>query len=1068
MATPIDARRRGRFGGRGRTIGLVVVIALVVLAMSLKGIATFYTDFLWFRSLGLTSVWRKVLGARIVLALIFISLFFVLCWVNLLVADRIAPSRRPAGPEEDLLEAWHAFVDRRARIVRVAVAGVLALIAGAGVSSQWNEWLLFTHPVKFDQVDPLFHKDIGFYVFRLPFLTFLTNWLFFSFVMILLITAVQHYLNGGIRLQVERDYVTPQVKAHLSLLLGVLALVKAADYWLQRYELVFSNRGVVDGATYTDVHVQRPAIYLLLLISVLSFGLLVTNIFRRGWQLPAVTVGLWAFCAIAAGNVYPAFVQRFRVEPAQSTKERVYVQRNIDATRAAYGLDDVTERQFSYEAEPSTEEVKASIDNLSNTRLVTPIRIASTLTALQGVKEFYKFGVPDLDRYTIDGQQKQVVIGVRELNENNSQSWENSHLAYTHGDGVVVAPADEVDRGLPDFLVSGLPPQVKPNLDVTINRSQVYFGENLGGYAIINTKRDEIGIDSRTGATTAANYADTSSGESAGVKIGSFVRRAAFALRFGSVDPLISDFVTSDSQVIFKRDVRERVKAIAPFLTFDSDPYPVLVDGRTVYVIDGYTTTDKYPYSQRVGGVLSHNDLGGINYVRNSVKAVVDAYNGSVTLYAMPGKDPLLESYKKAFPKLFTNFAEMPQTLKEHLRYPTDLFDVQTAMWGRYHVNDPTVLLENSQRWDVASDPGSEPQANNSSTAATGVSGAATTSTNQRMAPYYTQTKLPGEDKQSFVITRSFSPASADNRTPLLTGFMVGKSDLDEYGKLVVYNVTGGSPRAPSGVMNRIASSDDVSEAITLLNARGQGSKVYYGDLVAVPVGNSLVYVRSLYVQPEDDRTAAVIQKVIVAVGDRVEMGDTFGDALDLAFPAAKIGSQVNGGTAPSSNGPAPSTGNGSSSGATGPGATGATGSSGSGSGTSGATGATGSGGPVSNGQQLSAILDQIKQKREQANKAFGEGRFADYGQLQSDIDALLNQMQALLTAPATPSGATTTTAVVNNSANGPTTTAGTAASGATGAGGAGASITPSSTTGAAGITPTSTVTTTTRKLTSA
>jgi uncharacterized membrane protein (UPF0182 family) len=674
--------------------------------------------------------------------------------------------------------------------------------------------------------------------------------------------------------------------------------------------------------------------------------------------------------------------------------------------------------------------------------------------------------VPDLDRYTIDGQQKQVVIGVRELNENNSQSWENSHLAYTHGDGVVVAPADEVDRGLPDFLVSGLPPQVKPNLDVTINRSQVYFGENLGGYAIINTKRDEIGIDSRTGATTAANYADTSSGESAGVRIGSFVRRAAFALRFGSIDPLISDFVTSESQVIFKRDVRERVKAIAPFLTFDSDPYPVLVDGRTVYVIDGYTTTDKYPYSQRVGGVMSHNDLGGINYVRNSVKAVVDAYNGTVTLYAMPGKDPLLESYRKAFPKLFTDFADMPQTLKEHLRYPTDLFDVQTAMWGRYHVNDPTVLLENSQRWDVASDPGSEPQANNGATAATGVSGAATTSTNQRMAPYYTQTRLPGESKQSFVITRSFSPASADNRTPLLTGFMVGKSDLDEYGKLVVYNVTGGSPRAPSGVMNRIASSDDVSEAITLLNARGQGSKVYYGDLVAVPVGNSLVYVRSLYVQPEDDRTAAVIQKVIVAVGDRVEMGDTFGQALDLAFPAAKVGDLVNGGTAPTTNAPAPSAGNGSSTGATGAGATGATGSSGSGSGTSGATGGTGSGGPVSSGQQLSAILDQIKQKREQANKAFGEGRFADYGQLQSDIDSLLNQMQALLTAPAGSSGgATTTTAVASNSSSGPGTTG--TGSGASGVTASGAPITPSST-GASGITTTSTVTTTTRRLTSA
>jgi len=994
MAIPIDARRRGRFGSRGRTVGLVAVIALVVLAMSLKGIAGFYTDFLWFRSLGLTEVWRKVLGARVVLALIFIAVFFVLCWVNLLVADRIAPTRRPAGPEEDLLEAWHLFVDRRARIVRVAVAGVLALISGAGVSSQWNEWLLFTHPVNFDQVDPLFHKDIGFYVFRLPFLTFLTNWLFFSFVMILLITAVQHYLNGGIRLQVERDYVTPQVKAHLSLLLGVLALVKAADYWLQRYELVFSDRGVVDGATYTDVNVQRPAIYLLLLISVLSFGLLITNIFRRGWQLPAVTVGLWAFCAIAAGNVYPAFVQRFRVEPAQSTKERVYVERNIAATRAAYGIDNIEEKQFAYNAEPTAAEVKAAAENFANTRLVTPIRVASTLTALQGVKDFYKFGVPDLDRYSIDGKQTQVIIGVRELNENNIQSWENAHLAYTHGDGVVLAPADEVERGLPDFLVSGLPPQVNPKLDLTINRSQVYFGENLGGYAIINTNRDEIGIDSRSGETTTSNFGETSNGESAGVAMGSLVRRGAFALRFGSIDPLISSFIKSDSRVIFKRDVRERVKAIAPFLTFDSDPYPVIVDGRIVYVIDGYTTTDKYPYSQRVGGVMSKNDLGGINYVRNSVKAVVDAYNGQVTLYAMPGKDPLLESYTKAFPKLFTPFAAMPQTLQEHLRYPTDLFDVQTAMWGRYHVDDPTVLLENSQRWDVASDPGAEPQGTSGGAAASGASGAAATSSNQRMAPYYTQTKLPGEDKQSFVVTRSFSPASADNRTPLLTGFMVGKSDFADYGKLVVYNVTGGSPRAPSGVMNLIASSDQVSQAITLLNARGQGSKVYYGDLVAIPVGNSLVYVRSLYVQPEDDRTAAVIQKVIVSVADRVVMADTFGAALNLAFPGTGVGDVVTGGTAPSGTSPS-GTGSGTGTGS-------GSGSTGGGSGASGSTG-TSSGGSVSSsgGQRLATILDQITQKRDAANKAFGAGKFAEYAQLQSEIDALLAEMKSILTSTA-------------------------------------------------------------------
>ena len=1051
MASPTDARRRGRLGGRGRTIGLVVVIVLVVLALSLKGMAGFYTDFLWFRSLGLTSVWRKVLGARIVLALIFISVFFVLCWINLLVADRIAPHRRPPGPEEDLLEAWHSFVDRRGRLVRVAVAGLLSLIAGAGVSSQWNEWLLFTHSVSFGEVDPLYHKDIGFYVFRLPFLTFLTSWLFFSFVMILLITIVQHYLNGGIRLQVERDYVTPQVKAHVSLLLGVLALVKAADYWLQRYELVFSDRGVVHGATYTDVNVQRPAIYLLLMISLLSVGLLVTNIFRRGWQLPAVTVGLWAFCAIVAGSIYPAFVQRFRVEPAQSTKERVYVERNIAATRIAYGLDSVEERSLAYDTEPTIEQVRASADNLANARLVTPIRVTSTLTALQGVKDFYKFGVPDLDRYKINGQQTQVVIGVRELNEDNSQSWENAHLAFTHGDGVVLAPADSVDKGLPDFLVRNLPPKVSPSLAVRIDRSQVYFGENLTGYAIINTKRAEVGIDSTTGETTTSNFSDTSNGETAGVEMGSFVRRAAFALRFSRIDPLISSFVSSDSRIIFKRDVRERVKAIAPFLTFDSDPYPVLVDGRIVYVIDGYTTTNRYPYSQRIGAVKSGNDLGGLNYVRNSVKAVVDAYNGSVTFYAMPGRDPLLESYRKAFPKLFVDFETMPQTLKEHLRYPTDLFDAQTVMWSRYHVADPTVLLENSQRWDIARDPGDRPQAGAAGTSASGSTGSTTIGNTGAMNPYYTQVQLPAENKQSFVITRSFSPASSDNSKPVLTGFMAGKSDLEEYGKLVVYNINGNQALAPLGVMNGIAVSNQVSQQITLLNTRGQGSQVFFGDLIAVPVGNSLLYVRPLYLQPEDKRTAAVIDKVIVSVGGRVVMANTYREALDLAFPNTNIGALIGGGTAPVEAG---------ATGTTPPTASGTA----SPSGTGGSPGGTNVA-PTAN-ERLAIILSTVKQKRELANQRFGEGKFAEYAQLQSDIDGLLNEAQALLTGslaptPTTaPAGAPTTVASAPRAtgASGPITPSSVAGTGATGA----------RLSGPVGPSSNSVVTTTTRRLTAA
>jgi uncharacterized membrane protein (UPF0182 family) len=890
MPPTADRRRRGFLRGRGRTIVLVTVVVLVVLAMSLKGIATFYTDFLWFRSLGYTDVWRSVLGARVVLALIFIGLFFALCWSNLYIADRIAPVFRPPGPEEDLLEPYHVFIARRMRLARVLVALLFAVIAGAGAAGQWKDWILFNNRVDFGIDDPQFHRDIGFYVFQLPFLSFVVNWFFFSFVMIFLITAVAHYLNGGIRLQTTGERVTPQVKAHLSLLLGVLALIKVADYYLARFELTTSSRGVVDGATYTDVKVQLPALNLLMAISVLSFVLLIINIRRRGWQLPAVTVGLWAFVALVAGNIYPAFVQRFSVDPAESSKESAYVERNIEFTRMAYNLDNVDSRSFDYRQDLTSEDVLDNIDNVRSARILDPEAMRGAFQLEQAKRTYYRFADElDIDRYSIDGKTTEVVIGARELNPSARDGFENAHLAYTHGNGVALAPANEVNsRGRPSYLIGEVPPLVRPQVSqvdgtpVSLETPQIYYGEGLGGYAIVNAKRDEVDYtdEDEAGGEKEVRYRYAGNG---GVELGSVFRRAAFAIRFGQIDPLISNFVGSDSRVIYKRDVADRVESVAPFLKWDSDPYPVVFDGRIVYILDGFTTTNRYPYAQSSSGGGGALSGGGVNYVRNSVKAVVDAYEGSIELYIMPVDDPIIEAYRNAFPKLFKSYEDMPEVLRDHLRYPQDLFRLQTNMWARYHEDNAAAFLSASGRWSVAQDAPREVRAASTDTGQTTVQVADEQAQTRRVAPYYAQLRLPGEDKPSFLTLRTFVAYNTDDTLRQLTSIMVADSSgvAGEYGRLIAYEFTNTDAPGPAAVAANINAKQEVSSEISLLNQ--QGSTVEYGDLLLIPIENSILYVRPLYVTARDSDFPG-LQYVMVSNGQDVELGKSLGEALDNLF----------------------------------------------------------------------------------------------------------------------------------------------------------------------------------------
>ena len=869
------ASARPRFSRRSKIIAALFLVVLLAGILSLRGTARMWTDYLWFDSLGHGDVWTEILVYKIVLSVIFIAAFFLLMYSNLAIADRLAPQTRPPGPEEELIRHYHDAVGHRRRMVSVVIAILFALIVGGGTGGEWQKAILYFNSVEFGIDDPQFSKDIGFYVFELPFIQFLISWFFRALIIVAVITAIAHYVNGGIRVQTTGQRVTPQVKVHLSVLLALIALTRAVGYYYDRFGLNFSSRGPVDGASFTDVNAQLPALSLLLLISVLSAVLLVINIWQRGWVLPVTAVGLWMIVAIVMGAIYPAIIQRFRAEPEESQKEAVYIERNIEATRDALGLDNVITREFSPDTEITVEEL-AGNPSVRNIRLLDPDIVPNAFQVEQSERTFYSFGGEvDVDRYEIDGKTTEVVVGARQLNVADipQQSWEGRHVQYTHGYGVAVAPVNSVTtQGSPDFVVGDVP--VVAGDDFELTRPQLYIGENLTGYAIVGATIPEVDY---TEANETVPF--TYDGE-AGVGIGSFFRQSAFALRFGDINPLISGFVGSDSRIIFNRDLRLRVQNLAPFLELDADPYPVVSDGRVFYIVDAYTTSDRYPYGQRP----DINDLpleSGLrkrfNYVRNSVKVVVDAFDGTTTFYVIDPDDPIIQAWRKIFPGLFEDFDQMPLDLKNHLRYPEDLFRVQTSMWARYFIDDPETFYANSVTWAVAQDPGTRITARTFLDEVTEAIAAEETSTaaatrqlERRIRPFYQLLQLPGEEDLDFVIFRPFVPISGagddEDERKELTAFMAAKGDIDEYGELVVYTVPGTSIPGPSIVDAKIQADTAIADAFTQLNQ--QGSTVLQGNLLMIPVGDSLLFVRPVYVQATGDTELPQVKQVIAGVGN--------------------------------------------------------------------------------------------------------------------------------------------------------------------------------------------------------
>ena len=891
MRIPTIERRR-RPSNR-RILLIVLAAVLGVLLVSVRGIAGFYTDYLWFKELGYTEVWRGLLVAKALPAAVFTVVFFLLILGNMIIADRLQPRFRPAGPEEELVERYRQLIGPYAGRVRLGVAAFLAVVAASGLTSQWNAWLLFRHRVPFGgNGDPQFGADIGFYVFTLPFLRFIFEWTFAALVIVLLVTAVAHYLNGGIRVQGPLQRVTPQVKAHLSVLLGTMALLKAFGYWLQRFELNFSGRGAVEGASYTDVKAQLPALNMLIVISVAAAVLFFVNRWLKGWVLPIIAVGLWSFVSVVIGSIYPTVVQKVSVEPNELQKESPYIQRNITATRAGFGLDKVVLKDFSYKEDLNAATIRANEAVIDDIRLWDPHVLRDTYAQLQQVRSQYTFSDVDIDRYIIDGKLRQVVLSAREIDLKKlpSQTWQNRHLVYTHGYGIVASPSNGVafPDGAPEFLVKDIPPQ---GTGLEITQPALYYGENLPGYAFVKTKVKEIDYP-REGSDATTTYAGKG-----GVEVGNIFRRAAFFLRFGDPKVLISGQITSKSRALYLRDIRDRVGKAAPFLKFDADPYPVVLDGRILWVIDAYTVTDRYPYSQ------SYSPSGGrlpassglntrLNYVRNSIKATVDAYDGTVKFYVYDdpaNPDPIVRAYLKAFPKLFSDRAQMPAGLIDHLRYPEDLFRVQSDRYAAYHVTDPTGFYQNSRAWAVAQDPGSGVLQPTTSTQAAQPAApgrpAVAPSRRDRMDPYYLQMRLPGQEKEGFLILQPFVPVATSGQEPTnLASFMVAKSDPEEYGRLEAYTMPGGSAvKGPDQVNALINGTPEYSRQRSLLE--GKGSQLVQGSLLLIPIEQSLLYIRPLYVQATGDTQLPEFRFVAAAYGNRAVFAESLPAALSLLFP---------------------------------------------------------------------------------------------------------------------------------------------------------------------------------------
>ncbi|MFF3602232.1 UPF0182 family protein [Streptomyces sp. NPDC002463] len=867
--------RVGRPSRRARTL-LMTLGVLAVLAMAFVMFAGFWTDWLWYRSVHYSSVFTTTLWTKIGLFAVFGLLMGIAVGFNIWLAYRLRPPLSAMSLEQQSLDRYRMGLAPFKKWVLLAVTALVALIAGASASGQWRTWLMWVNGVEFGQKDPQFDLDVSFYAFDLPWYRFLLAFGFAAVVLSLIAAAITHYLYGGLRITSPGARATAAATGHLSVLLGLFVALKAVAYWLDRYGLAvkssdFKATGNWTGLRYVDANAYLPAKTILFCIAVICALLFFATLWRRTWQLPVIGFGLMVLSAILIGGLYPAIVQKFQVQPNEQAKEAPYIQKNIDATRKAYAIDGTKAENYSGKSTVKAKDtLRADADTAASYRLLDPNIVSPTFQQLEQKRKYYQFPTTlDVDRYA----GKDTVVGLRELNIKGipKRNWINDHFTYTHGYGAILASGTQTDaNGSPVFTESGLP----TTGTLGTYQQRIYYGEKTDQYSIVGGPQKELDYE-ETGEKT------TSYKEKSGVSLSNTFNRAAYAVAFSEPQILYSGAIGDGSRILYNRTPKERVEAVAPWLTIDGDAYPAVVDGRIQWIVDAYTTTNGYPYASRttLGDTTADSLTVGnqqrtvvaqqnqVNYIRNSVKATVDAYDGTVKLYEWDTQDPVLKTWMKAFPGTVEPKSEIKGDLLAHLRYPQDMFKVQRELLTRYHVTDPAQFYSGSDAWQVPDDP--------------------TNKDGNAVPPYYLSMKMPGDTAQRFSLTTTFTP----NGRPNLGAFMAVDADATskEYGRLRLLRVTSDVP-GPAQVQSKLNGLPSVATFVR--DMKGADSDIQYGNLLTVPLDGGFLYVEPVYAQGRN-ALYPLLKKVAVSyvdadqpAGDTTKDTTVFEDTLTEALNA--------------------------------------------------------------------------------------------------------------------------------------------------------------------------------------
>jgi len=830
-------------------IGIILLVAIIVGA-----VASIYIDLIWFKSVQYVTVFWKILLTKGVVMLFFAAAFFILSFINLSFARRFAPEFQVEigqdefeRPEIQLFKSLQNIQVNKKFVLWFSL--IIALFMGFSESSSWEKILIYLNRTSFGITDPIFNKDIGFYMFSLPFWEFVRNWLSFALSIIAVVVAAIYIVKRAVKYEYKKLIIETPVKVHLSLLIGFILILKSWQYWLNAFKILYSTRGVIFGAGYTEIHATLFALRVLMVLALVCAALFFVTARKENWKLPALGLAVLVGVSILLGGIYPTIIQSAVVLPNEGTKERPYILNNIEATRAAYGLDKIKEEEFPVKEGISFEDIEKNDKIINNIRLWDWRPIKQTLKQIQAIRLYYDFNSVDMDRYYFNGNYQQVMVSPRELDKNKipeqARTWVNETLTYTHGYGVVVNPVNKISgEGLPELLIKDIPPVSGVNL--TITRPEIYYGEITKGYVIVKTKAKEFDYP-KGDENIYSNYAGNG-----GMPVSSLWRRILFSIKYSNMQILLTTNFTSESRIMINRNIQERVNKVAPFLGYDKDPYIVISkEGKLFWIQDAYTMSSSYPYSTPVIG-------GYFNYIRNSVKVIIDAYNGTMDFYIVDQKDPLVKVYQNIFPQLFKNFDQMPEDLNEHIRYPKDLFQVQAELYSTYHMMDPDVFYNKEDYWNTPNEIYAENEI--------------------RMEPYYIVTKLPGYEREEFILMTPFTPSTKNN----MIAWLAAKSDQPEYGDLIVYKF----PKdklifGPMQIEARIDQDSEISQQLTLWGQKG--STVIRGNLLVIPIAKSILYVEPLYLRAETGEIPE-LKKVIVSNGSDVAMGNNLEDALEKLF----------------------------------------------------------------------------------------------------------------------------------------------------------------------------------------